>query len=92
MPPRISTSQRIVVHLFGDIRATKEEIDQYKGALSNLNHAIDDYKSFLDSLDRYAKIMQIKLPTAEWDELMTVQAEFDNVTDLSSMMWRQEPE
>jgi hypothetical protein len=77
----------IIGRLLGEIRATDQEVDQYKRILAKQCHTKNDYHQFLRSFDGFAKILDIPLPAAEWNELLAVQAAFDNITDLANGTW-----
>jgi hypothetical protein len=77
----------IIGRLFGEVRASEKEIEQHKRVLAKQHSAIVSYRKFVSSLGNYAKTFDIPLPVAEWDELLAVQAEFDNITNLSYETW-----
>jgi hypothetical protein len=77
----------IYERLNGNIRASEKEVDQHDRILKRQSKAFVEFKRFAHSFEHYAKIFDIPLPVAEWDQMVAVQAEFDNVTDLSSEMW-----
>jgi hypothetical protein len=77
----------IIERLFVESRASKDEIDQQKRSLAKQNYAVVNFKEFMYSFENYFKILDIPLPAAEWDEMMAVLAEFNNVSDLSNETW-----
>jgi hypothetical protein len=77
----------IIGRLFGEVRASEHEIHQHKRIFARQHYAIVDYDKFVQSLYLYTSIFNIKFPDPEWFELLAVQAQFDNVKDLSSESW-----
>jgi hypothetical protein len=74
----------IIERYFEEVRDTEQGIKQQKRILAKQHHAVVGFKEFLHSFEHFFKFLDVPLPAAEWDELMAVQAGFDNVTDLSS--------
>jgi hypothetical protein len=73
--------------LFAEQRASEREIQQHLRILENHHHAVLDYNRFVSSFERFTQIFDIPLSATEWDELMAVQTEFDNFTDLTDESW-----